>query len=307
MRTLLNFGTFFLMFLSFQSFAQKDTAQDSTGLPGDNFSLEGAIALFKQSTSPEDFEKQLNAEQHHINNLDLNEDGETDYIRVVDNMDGDVHALVLQVDVSEKETQDVAVIEIEKQGAESAILQIVGNEEIYGEQQIAEPFEEEKIDNGRGKNGPAAPQIGNMRIVVNVWLWPSVRFMYAPAYRVWVSPWHWRAYPTWWRPWRPYPIYRYHAWVHPYRAHCHIVTTHRVVRAHAVYTPHRRSSAVVKTRTTTVVAHRGKHGTTIGKKTTTTTTGPRGQRSTTTKTTARKGQNGNVRVQKSTTTKRRRG
>ena len=79
-------------------------------------SLEAAIELFKKSDSPEDFEKRLNSENNDVNNLDLNEDGEIDYIRVVDNSAGDVHALVLQVAVSEKESQDVAVIEIEKQG-----------------------------------------------------------------------------------------------------------------------------------------------------------------------------------------------
>lgn len=174
-------------------FAQSDMEADGAGLPGDNFSLEAAIELFKKSSSPEDFEKRLNSENNDANNLDLNEDGEIDYIRVVDNMDGDVHALVLQVAVSEKESQDVAVIEIEKQGAENAILQIIGDEALYGEQTITKPFGEEKVKNGKDK-GPAAER-APVRIVVNVWLWPSVRFMYAPAYRVWVSPWRWRVYP----------------------------------------------------------------------------------------------------------------
>jgi hypothetical protein len=134
-------GAFALLLFSSPLFAQSEMEADSTGLPGDNFSLEAAIELFKKSDSPEDFEKRLNSEGNDVNNLDLNEDGEIDYIRVVDNMEGDVHALALQVAVSEKESQDVAVIEIEKQGAENAILQIVGDEELYGEQTIAEPFE----------------------------------------------------------------------------------------------------------------------------------------------------------------------
>ena len=161
-------GTLALLLCSFPLFAQSDMEADSTGLPGDNFSLEAAIELFKKSDSPEDFEKRLNSENNDANNLDLNEDGEIDYIRVVDNMDGDVHALVLQVAVSEKESQDVAVIEIEKQGAENAILQIIGDEALYGEQTIAEPFGEEKVKNGKDK-GPAAER-APVRIVVNVWL-----------------------------------------------------------------------------------------------------------------------------------------
>ena len=53
-------------------------------MPGDNFSLEGALELFKQAESPEHFEELLNKEDHQVNNLDLNEDGDIDYIRVID-------------------------------------------------------------------------------------------------------------------------------------------------------------------------------------------------------------------------------
>lgn len=302
-------GAMLFALFSAPLFAQNEAEAeaDSTGLPGDNFSLEAAIELFKKSESPEDFEKRLNTEGNDVNNLDLNEDGEIDYIRVVDNMEGDVHALVLQVAVSEKESQDVAVIEIEKQGAENAILQIVGDEDLYGEQTIAEPFEEEKAKTGKDK-GPSANRTP-VRIVVNVWFWSPVRFMYAPIYRPWVSPWRWRVYPGWWRPWRPYPWRVYHVRVFPYRAHCHVIHTHRVVRAHAVYAPRRTQSHVVHTRTTTVVAARGKNGAVVGKKTTTTTrSNGRVTKSKTTTTTARKGRNGGGGVKKTTTkTTRRRG
>ena len=77
-------------------FSHAQTEADSTGFDGDNFSLEGALELFKDSKSLEDFEKKLNQKENHVNNLDLNKDGDTDYIRVEDNMDGDVHAIVLQ-------------------------------------------------------------------------------------------------------------------------------------------------------------------------------------------------------------------
>lgn len=39
------------MLLSINSNAQGEMEADSTGLPGDNFSLEGAIELFKQASS----------------------------------------------------------------------------------------------------------------------------------------------------------------------------------------------------------------------------------------------------------------
>jgi hypothetical protein len=295
-----------ILFSSLSIFAQNNAAADSTGLPGDNFSLEAAIELFKKAESLEDFEKLLNTEANKVNNLDLNEDGEIDYIRVIDNMDGDAHAIALQVSVSEKESQDIAAIEIEKQGNENAVLQIIGDEDIYGKQVIAEPFQEEQVKTDKNK-GPA-PYMGTVRIVVNVWLWPPVRFMYRPGYVVWVSPWRWRHYPTWWRPWRPSPWHSYHVWASPYRAHCHVVTTHRVVHAHGIYTPRRTSSTVVHTRTTTVVAARGKQGATVAKKTTTTNTvkGQNGrvtQQKTTTTKAAKKSPNGNAGAKKTTTTK----
>lgn len=297
----------FFALLSAPLFAQDDTEPDSTGLPGDHFSLEGAIELFKKSSSPEDFEKRLNADDNEVNNLDLNEDGQVDYIRVVDNMDGDLHALVLQAVMGENESQDVAVIEIEKDGAEEAILQIIGDEDLYGEQAIVEPFEEEEIEDDDDR-GPAA-SMGPIRIVVNVWLWPGVRYMYAPGYRVWASPWRWGLYPAWWRPWRPHPWRVFHVRVAPFRAHYHVVGVHRVHRAHAVYAPHRRHSTVVHTRTTTVVKARGPHGGVYGKKTTTTTwKNDRGTHTKKTTTVGRKGKNGNVGVKKTTTqtTRRRR-
>lgn len=266
--------------------AQETDTDEETGFPGDHFSLEGALELFKTAESPEAFEKLLNTESNGVNNLDLNEDGDIDYIRVVDKMDGDVHALVLQVSVSESESQDIAVIEIEKQGAEQAILQIVGDEDVYGEQKIVEPFDEEVGQDKKGR-GPALDNIEVYRVVVNVWLWPSVRFVYHPRYVAWVSPWRWSYYPTWWRPWHPLAWSAFHVRTRPYHPHYQVVTTHRVVRAHAVYTPHRTNSKVVHTRTT--VVRKSPRGTTVG----------------TRKTTTVKGRNGNVKAQKKTTTVRR--
>ncbi|HMU09678.1 MAG TPA: hypothetical protein PKC54_06705 [Ferruginibacter sp.] len=245
---------------------------DSTGLPGDNFSLQGAIEMFKKAGSPEEFEKMINTESNNVNNLDLNNDGQTDYVRVIDKSDKEAHAFVLQVAVSETENQDIAVIELEKTGAESAILQIVGDEEIYGEQVIVEASDGSNDDEEENpaKNGPSFSYYSNPPMVVNVWLWPSVRFVYRPAYVPWVSPWRWKLHPTWWRPWRPlgwrvfHPLARRH---HPF---CRVVRTHRVVVAHRVYTPFRTSSVVVRNR------HAGAVRNYRVTRTRTTVTGPRG-------------------------------
>ncbi len=264
--------------------AQNQPGIDSTGLPGDDFSLQGALQMFQDAATIEDFEKAINTEGNHVNNLDLNADGEIDYIRVIDKSEKDVHAFVLQVPVSETENQDIAVIELEKTGEANAIIQIIGDEDIYGEQVIVEPdgggeeafynFNDSKL------SGPnAGYDFTTPGIIVNVWLWPSVRFVYGPAYRPWVSPSRWRYYPGWWKPWKPL---RWHAW-HPFRAHYHrpfaVVRTHRVIHAHRVYTPFRTASVTVRTR----------HSAAVGKfrvtRTRTSITGPRGKTTTVKKTT----------------------
>jgi hypothetical protein len=236
------------------SLAQKDEEVllegiDSTGLPGDQFSLEGALELFKNSTSPEDLEKQLNASSNNVNNLDLDGDNETDYIRVIDKMEGTSHAIVLQVAINEKESQDVAVIETEKTGDGTAIVQILGDEELYGETKIVEPIEEMAVPaNEHGKGGPWSPAIEFKKVIVNVWLWVGVRAIYAPLYTPWVSPWYWHHYPMWWKPWRPVGFGIHYAHCNMYRMHHHPVVVHRVVVAHKIYAPHRVASAVVRNR-----------------------------------------------------------
>jgi len=247
-----------------QTPAQGKSGRDSTGLPGDQFSLQGALEMFKQASSPEEFEKLLNTQDNHVNNLDLNGDGDVDYVRVMGKRERNVHVFVLQVPVSETESQDIAVIELEKTGSDNAILQIVGDEDIFGEQVIVEPrgegeseqeeeAEEVDVKAEEGNKGPYAPAPFAYtplvpRVVVNVWMWPCVRFVYAPTYVVWVSPWRWHVYPSWWHPWRPL------AWhvFHPFRARYHagfvVARTHRVVHAHRIYRPARVTSVSVTAR-----------------------------------------------------------
>ena len=250
------------LFISLPSLkAQDASSNEPTGLPGDHFSLQGALEMFKKSSSVEEFEKLINTESNNINNLDLNEDGQIDYIRVIDKMEGDVHAFVLQAVVSETESQDIAVIEMEKTGDATAVLQIIGDEDIYGEKIIVEPGDGDGdgsfINNENSFAGGPNFNSDDLRagIVVNVWLWPSVRFVYAPVYHPWASPWRWRSYPVYWHPWHPL------AWgvFHPLRLRYHrgyaVVHTHRVLRAHNVYGRVRVTSVMVHTRNNARVIH----------------------------------------------------
>jgi hypothetical protein len=234
-------------------FAKTSMARDSTGLPGDNFSLEGALEMFKKAESPEQFEKMINTEDNKVNNLDLNGDGDIDYIKVIDKGEDGAHAFILQAAVSDNESQDIAVIELEKTGSKDAIVQIVGDEDIYGEQIIVEPADENRTTVAPAQTRSRSTSTTN--VVVNVWTWPVVRHVYAPGYVVWVSPWGWRARPVWWRPWRPVHYHVFYPYRAPYHRHYVVVHHHRVVHAHRIYTPVRTTSVTVHTRNRASVDH----------------------------------------------------
>jgi hypothetical protein len=216
------------------SYSQQLDAQ----VPGDHFSLEGALELFKKSESPEDFERLLNLPDSKVNNLDLNGDGYIDYIRVFDRYEGNVHAFILQAVVSDQESQDIAVIELEKLANGKAVLQIIGDADVYGVETIIEPTTEVRTYAGTTTSSS----------VVNVWTWPSVRYVYSPYYSSWYSPWGWHAYPIWWHTWRPVSYVHYHpvyVTYRPYYSYCH---TRRIVHAHHIYRPYRATSVFVYNR-----------------------------------------------------------
>ena len=254
----------FLLLLIFSLIALDSTSQnisnlDSTGLPGDHFDLKTALDIFKNSKSPEDFEKKLNTKSTFVNNMDLNKDGKTDYIKVDDKFEEDAHALVLSIDVNEKETQDIAVIEIERTSVNRARLQVVGLEEIYGKEKIIEPAEEEKEkfeddmwDNkleenkSESSNGPSELKTNWVEdVFVNVWYWTCVQYIFADSYVIWVSPWYWNYYPVWWNPWAPYPYYAYHQICMPYGYYYEEAEVHYTTHAHHLYLPHKKTSGFI--------------------------------------------------------------
>lgn len=207
-------------------------------VPGDHFSLEGALELFKTSSSPEEFERMLNSADSKVNNLDLNGDGYVDYIRVLNRYEGNVHLFILQAAISDSESQDVAVIELEKLANGKAVLQIIGDEDIYGVTTIIEPTREVRTYAGTRSSAT----------VVNVWAWPSVQYVYSPYYEVWVSPWRWHVRPVWYHTWRPVTYVHYYNVWHPYQRHYTVCHTRRVVHAHRIYQPYRTTSVIVHNR-----------------------------------------------------------
>jgi len=189
-------------------------------MPGDNLDLNAVLELFKNSKNIEDFESKLNSEKSNINNLDLNEDGYVDYIRVIDYVKDNAHLITLQVAFTADEIQDVAVIELDRQD-DKTVVQIVGDEALYGRDYIIEPKTE------------------NEKMAYNANTWTSVQYIYGPQYVVYVSPWYYGFYPHWHRPWRPYHWDVYYGYVHPYHMYYRPCGYYRSYHAHYHYYGHK--------------------------------------------------------------------
>ena len=238
-----------LLFVLFLSTAYAQYGTERTGYEGDYFSLEGALDLFKESSTLRNFERKLNTEENWVNNLDLNYDGRIDYIRVEHKRQGNYHAIILQALLGNYDAQDVAVIEIEILGRGEAILQIVGDEDLYGEEVIVEPVEG-YTDSRKGYHSDYGDY-------ANVYYWDLVQYIMGKKYRVYVSPYRWQYYPTWWRPWVQCTWSVFRPRIVVYHRYYHVVHRHRVVHVHNFYRTYRSYSYDVVQRTNKV---RVKHG-----------------------------------------------
>lgn len=97
----------------------------------DGLDLKAVMEILKSCKNAEEFEKKLNQPQG-VNNLDLNLDGKTDYIKVDEYSDGKIRGFSLTTEPNQGEIQEIATIEIQKEG-EQAQVQARGNEQIYGQ------------------------------------------------------------------------------------------------------------------------------------------------------------------------------
>ena len=188
-------------------------AQDKTetgtnaelGLPGDNLDLYATLDLFQQSKTIEEFEASLNDKETGINNLDLDLDGEVDFIKVVTQKEGEDFAFVLQVDVLEKETQDVAVILVTKDKEEKVAIQMVGDEDLYGKNYAIEP----KLNAPAVTANPAYSGADTVVVkskpatVIVVESEPIIVYMYSPVYAPYYPPYYYGYYPPYYH---PYPV-----------------------------------------------------------------------------------------------------
>ena len=62
----------------------------------DNLDLEAVASMFGDASNLEDFERNLNDPEIQISNLDLNEDGFVDYLRVVESTEDGLHLILIQ-------------------------------------------------------------------------------------------------------------------------------------------------------------------------------------------------------------------
>jgi hypothetical protein len=211
------------------------------GLPGDNLDLYAVMNLFQQSKTLEDFEKSLNDNNTNINNLDLNGDNQVDYIRVIDNVDGNVHNIVLQDAISPTENQDVAVFTVQRFNNGTVQIQLTGDEDLYGKNYIIEPIYD--------KQTPNPGYTGEVTYVTTtpaqIAVWPVVRFIYLPTYTRWHSSWYWGYYPSYWHPWHPVSWHYYYGyqsnWDHIYYNHYRLGESHHSSGWHDYYYVGRRA------------------------------------------------------------------
>ena len=171
----------------------------------ENLDLRTVATLFGQAKDLEEFEQVLNNPDSAFSNLDLNGDGDVDYLRVVETADGNRHLIVIQAVLAKDIYQDVASIYVEKDESEQVTIQVIGDEYIYGANYIIEP-------------------VYIYRPLIYDWFW-------GPSWVCWHSPYYWDYWPGWWRPYHCIAHHLY--WDHCYWYHHHYpICTYRTAHHH---------------------------------------------------------------------------
>lgn len=96
------------------------------------FDLTLAADLAKTSKDAADFEKKLNSADSKVSNLDLNDDGKVDFIKVSEYGSGDNRGFSLTVEIKPNEIQEIATIQFTKTG-NSVDMDVRGNSSLYGD------------------------------------------------------------------------------------------------------------------------------------------------------------------------------
>jgi len=182
-KTIGKIGVLFLTVMA-TTYAQDVTTVDAASEEiSENLDLEAVASIFGDSKDLEEFEYKLNDPETRISNLDLNEDGNVDYLRVVETSENDTHLIAIQSVLGEDIYQDVATIEVEKDKAGKTQVQVVGDVYLYGAGYIVQP-------------------VYVHRPVIFSWFW-------WPNYRPYRSVYYWGYYPKHYYFWKPFYVYHY--------------------------------------------------------------------------------------------------
>lgn len=157
--------------------------------------LKAVASVFGDAYNLEDFERRLNDYDNRISNLDLNNDGMIDYLRVIEKPDRNLNVVVVQAVLDRDVFQDVATIVTEQNRYSSTYVQIIGAPFIYGANYIIEP------------RYYTTPRI--------------LSWFRSPYYRTWYSPYYWGYYPNYYRYRHPLSISLYVSWTNRRINHDH--------------------------------------------------------------------------------------
>ena len=170
-------------------FATQIQAQDRTSVYAmnneisDNLDLRAVASIFGDSKNLQDFERRLNDPKLQISNLDLNNDNEVDYLRVIETVENRTHVIIIQSVIDTDVYQDIATIDVEKDRNNKIHVQVVGDVYMYGQNYIYEPV-----------------YYSTPLIYASFW---------SANYRPYYSTWNWGYYPSYYYAWNPFPIFRY--------------------------------------------------------------------------------------------------
>ncbi len=93
--------------------------------------LDATTELAKKAKDAADFERLLNSPTEAVNNIDLNDDGKVDYIKVTEYGSGEKRGFSLTDEISPGKIQEIATIDIQRE-ADKATVQTTGNPSLYG-------------------------------------------------------------------------------------------------------------------------------------------------------------------------------
>lgn len=93
--------------------------------------LRAVTNLARTSKTPGELEEKLNSSSTGVNNIDLNDDGKVDYIKVTEYGDGSDRGFSLSTEISPGEEQEIATIVFSQSDGKVAV-QTTGHSSLYG-------------------------------------------------------------------------------------------------------------------------------------------------------------------------------